>query len=190
MDKILEKIKEFADKAHGDQKRKYTPERYIVHPIRVMKLCKEYTNKLPILAAALLHDVIEDTPTTKDEILDFLKTVMDNEQANYTTKLVEELTDVYVKDKYPQWNRKKRKSQEADRIQKTNADSQTVKYADIIDNCIEIIHYETDFADLFLRECKNVLKRIPKGNQQLYHRAVKTVDNCIQELHEKEGKKL
>jgi len=62
MDKVLEQVKDFADKAHGDQLRKYTPDRYIVHPMRVMLICQEYTDDSQILAAALLHDVLEDTP--------------------------------------------------------------------------------------------------------------------------------
>ncbi len=65
MDKVLEKVKEFADNAHGDQMRKYTPDRYIVHPIRVMEICREYDSRLPVLAAALLHDVLEDTKVTE-----------------------------------------------------------------------------------------------------------------------------
>ena len=73
MEDVLEKIKDFADRAHGDQKRKYTPDRYIVHPVRVMNICREYTNDISVLAAALLHDVLEDTATTKNEIKDFMK---------------------------------------------------------------------------------------------------------------------
>ncbi len=183
MENILQQIKDFADRAHGEQMRRYTPERYIVHPVRVMEMCKEYTNDVTILASALLHDVLEDTPTTKEEIKDFLINIMDNNQAERTVKLVEELTDVYVKSKYPQWNRRKRKAMEADRMEKTSADSQTVKYADIIDNCVEIVNYQTDdFAEKFLLECKSLLKRINKGDNKLYQRAVETVDNCIEQL--------
>jgi (p)ppGpp synthase/HD superfamily hydrolase len=61
-EKILAAITDFADIAHGSQMRKYTPERYIVHPARVMRLCQEYTDDVTVLAAALLHDVLEDTP--------------------------------------------------------------------------------------------------------------------------------
>jgi len=32
---ILDQIKNFAEQAHGEQLRKYSPERYIVHPARV-----------------------------------------------------------------------------------------------------------------------------------------------------------
>jgi (p)ppGpp synthase/HD superfamily hydrolase len=180
---VLDKITDFADRAHGAQMRKYEPERYIVHPIRVMKICSEYTTDVQLLAAALLHDVIEDTTTTADDIHLFLLTVMNPADAAATTALVVELTDVYVKKDYPQWNRRTRKAREADRLEQTSPASQTVKYADIIDNCVEIArHDEDDFSEKFLKECRSLLKRINKGDQRLYQRAVVTVDECIVSL--------
>ena len=71
-DNILEEVKSFASEAHGEQKRKYTPEPYIVHPIRVMEICKKYTDDVRILSAALLHDVLEDTSVTEKEMFQFL----------------------------------------------------------------------------------------------------------------------
>src|SRR5688572_6799687 len=138
MDNTISQIRDFADKAHGDQTRRYTPDRYIVHPTRVMEICQQYTNDRAMLAAALLHDVLEDTDVTKDEIEDLLLTVMDHQQAQRTIKLVVELTDIYVKKNFPQMNRRKRKIKEADRLEKTSAEAQTIKYADIIDNSGEI----------------------------------------------------
>jgi (p)ppGpp synthase/HD superfamily hydrolase len=182
MEKVLEQIRDFADKAHGEQMRKYTPERYIVHPVRVMKICREYTDDITVLAAALLHDVLEDTPVTQEEIHDFLLSLMEREQAERTVGLVVELTDVYIKEDYPQWNRRKRKERETLRLEKTSSDSQTVKYADIIDNSAEIINYDTEFAPLFLHECRAILKKMTQGNPELYKRAIETVDNCIAQL--------
>ncbi|MBD0255325.1 MAG: metal-dependent phosphohydrolase, partial [Cytophagales bacterium] len=54
METALTTITAFADRAHGQQMRRYTPERYIVHPVRVMELCREYTTDEAVLAAALL----------------------------------------------------------------------------------------------------------------------------------------
>lgn len=51
MEELLQKVKDFADNAHGEQRRKYTPEKYIVHPVRVMEICKRFTNDIPVLAA-------------------------------------------------------------------------------------------------------------------------------------------
>lgn len=179
MEAVLEKIKDFADKAHGDQQRKYSPERYIVHPVRVMQTCAAYTTKLPVLAAALLHDVLEDTPVTKEGLQQFLEGVMTEEEARQTTTLVVELSDVYTKEAHPRWNRKKRKAKEAERIAKTSEDSQTVKYADIVDNCREIVQHDPDFARVFLRECKGLLAVMPKGNEELYSKAKETVNTCL-----------
>jgi guanosine-3',5'-bis(diphosphate) 3'-pyrophosphohydrolase len=178
----LEKIKQFAAAAHGPQMRKYTPQPYIVHPIRVMELCKKYNGTLPVLAAALLHDVLEDTTTTKEDMFEFLTTVMNEQQAKYTLQLVVDLTDVFIKKDYPQWNRRKRKQKEADRIEKTTPDSQTIKYADIIDNCTEIVKYDPEFGAKFLHECRMILKRIPKGHPELYKLAVETVEKEIQNI--------
>src|SRR4051812_22117881 len=115
MEEILEKVKNFADEAHGDQLRKYSPERYIVHPIRVMETCRNYDSRLPVLAAALLHDVLEDTEVDSDALSDFLKSVMDANDAKMTLTLVKELTDIYTKEDYPQSNRKQRKAKELER---------------------------------------------------------------------------
>ena len=184
MDPVLLKVKEFADKAHGEQRRKYSPERYIVHPERVMQMCSQYTDKLPVLAAALLHDVLEDTPVTQRQIHEFLLTIMTQADVKETLNLVIALTDVFTKAAHPRWNRKKRKAKEAERIQKTSADSQTIKYADIIDNCREIVEHDPDFAKTFLRECRALLKVMPNGNRTLYNEAVETVNRCLQKaLH-------
>lgn len=176
---ILKAITQFADKAHGSQMRKYTPERYIVHPVRVMKTCSEYTTELPILAAALLHDVLEDTPTTAEEIRQYLLTLMSDEDADKTLALVTDLTDVYTKQAYPKLNRRSRKNKENERLKDTSPDSQTIKYADIIDNCNEIVVQDPDFAKVFLYECRTNLKVIDKGNPELYRRATDTVNKAI-----------
>lgn len=175
MNTLLEQIRDFADQAHGDQMRKYTGERYIVHPERVMKLCSEYTADEAMLAAALLHDVVEDTPTGPADIKVFLSTLMPAPQVNKTLTLVLELTDVYTKDAFPQWNRGKRKQKELGRLKQTGADSQTIKYADIIDNCLGIVRHDRHFAALFLRECKQILTYLNKGNKLLHQKALETV---------------
>ena len=184
MQDILEQIKDFADRAHGEQKRKYTPERYIVHPVRVMETCKEYTNDITILAAALLHDVLEDTPIIRDEMKTFLLTLVDPEKAERTVKLVEQLTDQFIHKNYPQWNRRKRKQKEAERLSKVSGEAQTIKYADIMDNSAEIINQDNDFAHVYLFECMAILKKIDKGDKRLYQRAVELLEKCIGQLKE------
>lgn len=173
---ILKKVRDFADKAHGEQMRKYSPERYIVHPVRVMDTCRIYIDSLPVLAAALLHDILEDTETNADEIFDFLSKLMSYHQAKKTLKIVVELTDIYTHKDYPQWNRDKRKAMETKRLSKISAEAQTVKYADIIDNSREIIINDPEFANRYLKECRSILSVTGKGNKILHKQALETIN--------------
>ncbi|NND00702.1 MAG: bifunctional (p)ppGpp synthetase/guanosine-3',5'-bis(diphosphate) 3'-pyrophosphohydrolase [Gammaproteobacteria bacterium] len=58
----------FAEKAHRGQVRR-TGEHYIHHPIEVADTLAELQMDSLSIIAALLHDVIEDTPATKKEII-------------------------------------------------------------------------------------------------------------------------
>ncbi len=185
MDAVLESIKDFATKAHGAQTRKYSSEPFMKHPVRVMEMCRSYTNGLPVLAAALLHDVLEDTPVTQEEMHRFLCTVMNESDAQQTLQLVIELTDVFTKEAYPKWNRKKRKRIEASRIKNTSADSQTIKYADIIDNCKGIAQDDPEFALLFLKECKSLLGVMTKGNAELRQQSLAVINKSLAQVPSK-----
>ena len=182
MHEILEKVYEFAARSHGEQRRKFVDELYIHHPVRVMELSQEYNKTIPVAAAALLHAVLEDTEVTADQLRDFLNEVMSLPDARHTMMLVRDLTDIYTKDGYPSWNRRRRKKQEAERLSKTHPDSQTIKYADIIDNSNDIAGSGDDFALKFLEECRELLKKIRSGNQELYTRAVSAVDAALRKL--------
>lgn len=82
----------------------------MVHPHRVMELCKSVTDDEAVLSAALLHDVLEDTPLEAAVLLSFLSQIQTDQIAAKTLKLVIELTDVFVKNNYPQFNGKERKA--------------------------------------------------------------------------------
>jgi guanosine-3',5'-bis(diphosphate) 3'-pyrophosphohydrolase len=173
---VLEKVKIFADQAHADQMRKYTADRYIVHPERVMLICREYTPDLAVQAAALLHDVLEDTPVSKVSIQRFLQTVMPPADADRTLHLVVELTDVYIKSAYPHLNRKSRKELETKRLSETSPDAQTIKYADLIDNGYDIVQHDPHFGRKYLMEASQLLSAMTRGNPQLRDRAIMTID--------------
>jgi (p)ppGpp synthase/HD superfamily hydrolase len=179
---ILEKVREFADNAHGEQKRKYSGDRYIVHPVRVMNICRQYTQNPIILAAALLHDVLEDTPVGKEKIYHFLEDKMTAEEAAEVVNLVTALTDVYIKESFPHLNRKNRKSKESARLGMIPGDAQTIKYADIIDNTIDITQNDPGFALGYLKECRSLLNNITKGNPALYKKAIESVEECMRKI--------
>jgi (p)ppGpp synthase/HD superfamily hydrolase len=131
---------------------------------------------MPVLAAALLHDVLEDTAVTKAQLSDFLSGICSEQETNQIMALVLDLTDVFIKANYPQWNRRKRKDKEADRLARIDPKAQTIKYADIIDNSTSMGACDNDFASVYLQEAKNILRKMNKGDPALYQKAVDTVN--------------
>lgn len=103
-----------------------------------------------LIAAAYLHDVVEDTNTTLDEIRDqFGFTVAD---------LVDELTDKFTKEEYPELNRIERKRRECERWKKCSEQAQLIKLCDLIDNTETIVKYDPSFAVVYLREKADLLE--------------------------------
>lgn len=65
--KLVERAFEYAKAAHKGQKRRSGDE-YITHPVAVGRILLELGMSAEMIAAALLHDVAEDTGITLDEI--------------------------------------------------------------------------------------------------------------------------
>ena len=96
---IINKAKMLAGKAHEGQTRKYTGLPYIVHPIEVATIVQTVEHTDDMIAAALLHDVVEDCDYTVADIA--------KEVSPAVAKLVDGLTDV---SKPEDGNRKARKA--------------------------------------------------------------------------------
>ncbi len=77
--KYSDKILKFATKAHEGQLRKFTSNPYITHPIAVaeiaVRMCTEKHDTEIVQSVAYLHDVIEDTNVTIDQLSVFLSTL-------------------------------------------------------------------------------------------------------------------
>lgn len=158
---LIDRARAFATEAHGsiNHLRRYTGEPYIVHPIEVMEIVKtaeRYTDEM--LAAALLHDTVEDTPVTQADI--------EREFGPAVAALVEELTD-----QCHEGNRATRKAAEAARLATISPDAQTVKLADLISNTGTIVQYDSGFAMKYLREKVRILDGMTAGDAGLYARA-------------------
>ncbi|HEX9816326.1 MAG TPA: HD domain-containing protein [Candidatus Thermoplasmatota archaeon] len=69
MELFLEAAKAFATERHEGQTRRDGTTPYITHPVRVAQRLQDAgVNKAEILAAAVLHDLIEDTRTQPKEV--------------------------------------------------------------------------------------------------------------------------
>jgi len=150
MTDLVQKALQFATDAHKDQMRKYTHEPYIVHPKAVADMVADTDATQEQVAAALLHDVVEDTQFTLEDIkLEFGDTVAD---------LVFWLTDV----DHSHGNRKQRKQKDRDRLSQAPAQAQIIKVADFIDNTKSIVEHDPKFAKLYLQEKMDMLAVLTK----------------------------
>lgn len=161
-DDLCDRALKFARKAHGsiNQRRKYTGEPYIVHPIAVAEIVRTVPHTPEMIAAAYLHDVVEDTAVTLEEV----KTEFGREVA----ELVGWLTDVSTP---ADGNRRTRKAIDREHSARAPASAQTIKLADLIDNTKAIKPHDPGFWEVYRREKNQLLEVLTKGDRTLWLRA-------------------
>ena len=157
---MYEKAVKFATKAHEGAVRKYTGVPYITHPIAVAELVRVFDPTPEVWVAAVLHDVVEDTPVELAEIKQEFGPVV----ATY----VDGLTDV---SKPEDGNRATRKSLDRAHSAEQGAEVQTIKLADLIHNTASIAEYDPSFYKVYREEKKQLLKLLTKGDPTLMWRA-------------------
>ncbi len=164
---IVRKAQVYAMAAHAavGQRRKYTGEPYIVHPAEVAKIVAGVPGATSdMVAAAWLHDVVEDTGCTYTDIhMGF--------GADIAT-LVGWLTDV---SKPEDGNRAKRKAIDRAHTAEAPAEAQTIKLADLISNSRSIMSHDPEFAKVYLEEKRLLLEVLTKGDPGLHAEASKFV---------------
>lgn len=92
---LLNKAIEFATKKHAGQFRKGTTLPYIVHPLEVLQILYSMRAETNVMIAGVLHDTVEDTDTTLEEICELFG------------KDVAELVSSNSEDKRKSWDERK-----------------------------------------------------------------------------------
>lgn len=137
---------------HFEQKRKYTGEPYFVHLQNVANKVKEWGYP-ELQAIAYLHDIVEDTHVTIEQIEKaFNKEIATN---------VWFLTDVPL----IAGNRKTRNHLNNMRLSQAPESALIVKCADMIDNMKDIVEHDKKFAKVYLDEIglrfDDMLQKVP-----------------------------
>ncbi len=156
MSNLVERAASFASLHHKGQSRKYTGEPYITHPQAVVGIVSTIPHTEEMLAAAWLHDTVEDTPATIESI----KYHFGDKVAEY----VGFLTDV---SKPNDGNRKVRKALDRVHISNAPAEVQTIKLADLIHNTESIIAHDPKFAKVYLVEARLLIEVLEYGDSAL-----------------------
>lgn len=174
----IEQAKAFAHEAHDSigQKRKYSGQPYWTHTDHVAAIVASVGGTEDMVAAAHLHDVLEDVfpkdasygPTKIRELF-----------GEHVLNLVKELTDVFTKESYPKLNRAQRKKLELERVSKISAEAKMIKLADTLDNTSSIAEHDKDFAIVYLNEILTMLPHLSSGNSDLFQRAtIQSIAAC------------
>lgn len=149
---------DFATHWHGAQVRKYTGEPYIEHCREIVEILKTVPHTEDMLAAAWLHDVLEDTECSAQ--------LMYDEFGLDVVKMVVDLTDCHRS----VGNRAMRKGIDRERLGRCNAEVQTIKLADLISNTKSIVEHDPKFAAVYLAEARMLLDVLTKGDASLRER--------------------
>lgn len=167
MSDLINRAMTFSRAAHQavGQRRKYTEKPYYLHPQAVAATVMEHGGTENMIAAALLHDVLEDTQVLPIDLAQEFNT--------HVMTLVYELTDQFTDPAYG--NRAYRKSLETARLTGISPEAQTIKYADLIDNTRSIVEYDPDFAKVYLPEKRQILNSMTAGDPKLWRKAWATL---------------
>ena len=158
---LILKAAHFAAEKHRDQRRKdkhASP--YIIHPISVALAITQIggVDDPEILAAALLHDTLEDTETTPEEL-----------EAEFGKKVCEYVLDVTDDKTLPKDERKRRQIEHAKKISKGAA---LIKLGDKISNVTDVINSPPEDWDInrrkeYLDWAEKVIENCPKVNDRM-----------------------
>ena len=176
MTDIVARADAFAAKAHSaiNHKRKYTGDDYIVHPREVAAIVASVPHTPEMLAAALLHDTVEDTGVSIETIrAEFGPIVAD---------LVADLTDISTPEL---GNRAVRKALDLTHTAHASPSAKTIKLADLLSNTVSIVAHDKSFAKVYLEEKAAMLEVMTDGDATLLARAKATLAAGLAKL---EGK--
>ena len=176
MTDIVARADAFAARAHSaiNHKRKYTGDDYIVHPREVAAIVATVPHTPEMLAAALLHDTVEDTGVTIETIRAEFGAVV--------AGLVADLTDVSTPGG---GNRAIRKGIDLAHTAGASPSAKTIKLADLLSNTASIVAHDPGFARVYLKEKAAMLDVMTDGDATLLARAKATLAAGLAKL---EGK--
>lgn len=162
---------QLAEYYHRGQVRKYTGEPYISHPLEVMHIVATVTDDIEMIAAAVLHDIVEDCEVELDFIYQSF--------GSRVGVMVDGLTDVSEK---ADGNRSTRKAIDRQHTAIQNADTKTIKLADLISNTGSITKHDPEFARVYMAEKKLLIEVLTEGDATLYAMAKDIVDEYYEDM--------
>lgn len=159
---------------HSDQSRKYSGEPYFNHLEEVARLVYGVNGTPAMVAAAFLHDSIEDQGETTEGLTELF--------GQEVATLVDWLTDRSIFLPQPRPNRKERKRIDREWTFASPPEAKTIKLADLISNTRSIVQNDPNFARVYLREKRLLMEGLTEGNEILYNYAMRILTGAEKAL--------
>jgi (p)ppGpp synthase/HD superfamily hydrolase len=128
---LYEEALRLAARAHRDQMRKTGGVPYVTHPVHVSMILARYGFSEEVLAAALLHDVVEDQDVTLDEI--------EEQFGAHVAEIVDVLTEQKLDGEGNRRPWEIRKREAVAHMRQASEEAAAVKVADTIHNARSIL---------------------------------------------------
>ena len=157
---MIERAISFASVAHDNQKRKGAGIPYIIHCIETAAVVAGLTNDPEVISAGILHDIIEDTKYTYEDIKkDFGERVAD---------LVGSETEEKMRDKSPESTWKIRKQKALEHFKEASSEARMIALGDKLSNIrMSVKTYDEKGDDMWL-----VFNQKDKSEQEWYYRSI------------------
>lgn len=153
-----------ADELHSTQVRKDGATPYIWHPMRVAGLVTLESSTDAAIAAAWLHDTLEDTPITADRLLNTLCTRLpsgDQTEMALAVEYVVQLTNPSSQLQHRKLPRDQRKKMDREHIARGTRTAQLIKLCDRLDNFLDDMKPEARYLHPnYARETRLLLDAI------------------------------
>lgn len=137
-----------AYKCHEHQKRRFTGLPYITHLEEVANLVAQYSMDNKVIAAGMLHDLIEDTSATAQDIIGVLPA-----GGEFVANLVLEVTNDHPKEiDGVKLTRDQKFMHNYARLSKASPNAMLIKCCDIMSNCRDILDHDRVYGARYLAE--------------------------------------
>lgn len=172
MKNIVAKAKLWATQAHEGQYRKFSGQPYVEHPKRVAQIILRYKDSAELdmlLAAALLHDTIEDSSTSEEDIF--------HEFGPDVLNIVAELTTPTTVTK------SEKREYLAKKMTGMTSYALVIKLADRLDNCSDLRHATKQFRSSYIKETRYIISQLVANRFFLSNTQLDLIHDILKEVN-------
>lgn len=171
---MIERALLFAAHAHSGQTRKNSAVPYILHPAEAASIAATVTDDPEIIAAVLLHDTVEDTDTTPDDIR--------AEFGDRVADLVAGETEPQMEDVSRSQSWMKRKEDSLEHLRTSGLDVKIMWLSDKLSNM-------RSFCLMYYREGDAMWEHFNQKDKKVQEWYYRTISHCLADLSDTDAYK-